>query len=441
MNEKKYGLFSLSNMCIGGAIGAGVFALVGAGIGITGRSAAFAMVLGTIMYAFTYIPILFLSAAIPLQGGSYSQSAILLPKILVGINAITLVIPFLTMSMMGISMADYVVQMIPGISRFHTLIAAVLLSLFFIANMLGDTMVSRIQNVLTVTMLIALACYIIIGMFHLERGAFDFQSSSFMINGIGGFISAVALFSMAGSGPEAAIQYTRITKNPRKNVPLAMIISVVTISVVYFLICIVAGGVLPVEEVAGQSLGITAKAFLPLPLYLFFMIGGAIFALATSLNNTIASIKYPIIEATNDGWFPGFMGKTNKHGVPLGLFGIAYAVSMFTILTGVSLANIANFMLAGAYILGLLNIVYQYRLPKKFPVEWKNSTYHVPNAVFYTFNTLSLIVSVYFAYTNLISLTAPLMIGNIVFVVLCFLYSYYRIKSNKVDMEYLNHME
>lgn len=83
MNEKKYGLFSLSNMCIGGAIGAGVFALVGAGIGITGRSAAFAMVLGTIMYAFTYIPILFLSAAIPLQGGSYSQSAILLPKILV----------------------------------------------------------------------------------------------------------------------------------------------------------------------------------------------------------------------------------------------------------------------------------------------------------------------------------------------------------------------
>ncbi len=435
-NEKKYGLFSLTNMCVGGAIGAGVFALVGIGIGITGRSAAYAMILGVILYAFTYIPTLFLSAAIPLKGGSYSQSAILLPKVLVGVNALTLVMPFLTIAMMGISMADYLISLIPGLSSFHTVIAAVLLSAFFLANMLGDTMVARVQNILTVVMLVALGCYIVIGLGNLQPGALSFSDSTFMTGGTAGFLSAVALLSMAGSGPEAAIQYTQVTKNPRRTVPMAMLLSVLIISIVYFLICVVAGGVLPIEEVAGQPLGVAAKQFLPVPLYIFFMIGGAIFALGTSLNNTIACIKYPIIEATNDGWFPQFMGKTNKRGVPLGLFSIAYAIAMFTILTGISLESIVNFMLAGAYILTVLLVIFQYRLPVMFPEEWKNSTFHVPDAVFYIINTISLLVAVYFAYTNLTSLNLPLMIGNIIFIILCFAYSFYRIKAGKIHMEY-----
>lgn len=257
-----------------------------------------------------------------------------------------------------------------------------------------------------------------------------------MTGGTAGFLSAVALLSMAGSGPEAAIQYTQVTKNPRRTVPMAMLLSVLIISIVYFLICVVAGGVLPIEEVAGQPLGVAAKQFLPVPLYIFFMIGGAIFALGTSLNNTIACIKYPIIEATNDGWFPQFMGKTNKRGVPLGLFSIAYAIAMFTILTGISLESIVNFMLAGAYILTVLLVIFQYRLPVMFPEEWKNSTFHVPDAVFYIINTISLLVAVYFAYTNLTSLNLPLMIGNIIFIILCFAYSFYRIKAGKIHMEY-----
>lgn len=439
--SKKYGLFSLTNMCVGGAIGAGVFALVGIGIGLTGRSAAYAMVLAVILYAFTYLPLLFVSAAIPLKGGSYSQSAILLPKVLVGVNAVTLVMPFLTIAMMGISMADYLVELVPAFSGYHTLISAILLSVFFLVNMIGDTMVARVQNVLTIVMLVALGVYIVVGLGNLQPNALSFSSPEFLTNGVAGFFSAIALLSMAGSGPEAAIQYTQVTKNPRRTVPVAMLLSVTIVMVVYFLICVVASGVLPVAEVAGMSLGASAKVFLPLPLYIFFMVGGAIFALATSLNNTIACIKYPIIEATNDGWLPKFMGKTNKRGVPFGLFLIAYAVAMFTILTGISLESIVNFMLAAGYILSVLIVVFQFKLPKKFPNEWKSSTFHVPNGVFYVVNTLALVVGVYFAYTNLISLTPPLLIGNIVFILLCFAYSYYRIRAGKVHMEYLEEMD
>lgn len=439
--NKTYGLFSLTSMCVGGAIGAGIFALAGIGIGLTGRSAPYAMILAVLLYAFTYIPLLFISSAIPLKGGSYSQSAILLPKILVGVNAITLVMPFLTIAMMGISMADYLIALIPVLSKYHTLVSAVLLSVFFLVNMIGDDTVARVQNILTIIMLVALGIYIVVGLGNLEPGALSFTSPSFLTGGRAGFFAAVALLSMAGSGPEAAIQYTQATKNPKRTVPLAMVLSVAVITVVYFLICLVAGGVLPVEQVAGMSLGVSAKAFLPTPLYVFFMIGGAIFALGTSLNNTIACIKYPIIEATNDGWFPKFMGKTNKRGVPLYLFVLAYIVAMFTILTGISLANIVNFMLAGAYILSVLMVCFQFRLPKMFPEEWKKSTFHVPDAVFYVLNALSLIVSAYFAYTNLISLTPGLIVGNFVFIVLCFGYSFYRIKAKKIHMEYLQDMK
>ena len=78
----------------------------------------------------------------------------------------------------------------------------------------------------------------------------------------------------------------------------------------------IAAGVLPVADVANKSLALVAEAIMPKPIYIFFIVGGAMFALLTTLNASIGWMCRPIVQAAKDGWYPDFVAKTNKHGAP-----------------------------------------------------------------------------------------------------------------------------
>ncbi len=50
-----------------------------------------------------------------------------------------------------------------------------------------------------------------------------------------------------------------------------MIISTVSVAVLYAFMATIAAGVLPVEQVANQPLTLVAEKILPKPLYMFFL--------------------------------------------------------------------------------------------------------------------------------------------------------------------------
>lgn len=47
-----------------------------------------------------------------------------------------------------------------------------------------------------------------------------------------------------------------------------------------------------------------AKEILPSVLYVFFVVGGAMFALVSTLNSQLAWATKPVMQACVDGWFP-----------------------------------------------------------------------------------------------------------------------------------------
>ncbi len=82
------------------------------------------------------------------------------------------------------------------------------------------------------------------------------------------------------------------------------------------LIGIVASGVLPVEDVAFENLTLVAKEIFPTWLYLFFVFGGAVFALLTTLNGTLSWVTRGLQAAARDGWLPEKVAEENKAGTP-----------------------------------------------------------------------------------------------------------------------------
>lgn len=64
-------------------------------------------------------------------------------------------------------------------------------------------------------------------------------------------------------------------------------------ALIYGPMAVVAAGVLPIEQVANKNLALVAQAIFPNWLYVIFIIGGAVFAIATSLISGIAMMRLP----------------------------------------------------------------------------------------------------------------------------------------------------
>lgn len=80
-----------------------------------------------------------------------------------------------------------------------------------------------------------------------------------------------------------------ITKNPKRTIPMGIIVTCVVVSIVYGLMSYVAAGVLPYEQIAGQNLSVTASAIMPNhAFFAFFVIGGGVCAIISSFLAVLA---------------------------------------------------------------------------------------------------------------------------------------------------------
>lgn len=79
--EKKMGLIDLVFMGMGGCIGAGIFSMLGVGIGLTGRSVALAFIIAMIFKMTQQVRMIIMASMFSLSGGMYSQNALILTPV------------------------------------------------------------------------------------------------------------------------------------------------------------------------------------------------------------------------------------------------------------------------------------------------------------------------------------------------------------------------
>ena len=169
------------------------------------------------------------------------------------------------------------------------------------------------------------------------------------------------------------------------------------------LVGIVAACVLPVEEVAGVNISVVAKSVFPAPIYLFFVIGGAWFALLTTLNGTLSWTTRSLQRAAMDGWLPEACAKENKGGTPVILLLFFFVVGIIPIVTGMNTSDIANMGTGCGKLTDLLMVYACFRLPKVFPEEYRKSALYMSPA---KLNAALAVVFVVLAATSYVSLSS-----------------------------------
>jgi amino acid transporter len=193
--------------------------------------------------------------------------------------------------------SDWFSQPLP---RIITIVFITLILAFI--NHIGVKNTTRVNNFLTIAKVLPLLLFIAVGVFFIAPENFEIKH----VPEFSSFSSTVLLLVFAFGGFESVLVNSGEVKNPKKNLPFALILASTIIVVIYILIQIVSIGTLPnlassekpLAEAAGLFMGKTGATIIAI---------GALFSITGTLNAVMlvgSRLPYAFSEEKQ---LPGFL--------------------------------------------------------------------------------------------------------------------------------------
>ncbi|CAB1240375.1 MAG: APC family permease [Oscillospiraceae bacterium] len=441
------GRTELYALAVGQVIGAGVITLIVPAIKMTGYSAWLAYLIAIVMGFIMVLPYVFVSSALRLGGGNYSMLCELAGPTTSGIFAFSYLTQCLSLSLFGTAAAAYLGDVIPSLggTTARIIVGVVLLTIFFIVNLLGVDIMAHAQKLMTWLLIAALLLFAIVGIFKMKLPIFNFSDPNFLINGwgitfdkgqiSGGFTGAILLFVYSCQGYYMTIAYGRDAKNAKRDIPAAMLMTVPTLIFLYVGVAMAGVGVMNVSEYGNSTtLVFAAQRIFPTWLFYFFIIGGPIMALLSTLNSSFAYNAITIGQSCDDGWLPASFGKKNAKGSRVFILAFMYVLGIIPIIFNLSITVITNMVQIFTSFFAFLNFVAIIRLPKKYPEAWGKCRLHVSNGFYYTICVLSLVGAIVVFWKSCLSMTPALAIANVAALLVTAAIGIWRAKRGNIEI-------
>lgn len=413
-------------MAVGQIIGSGIMVLTGIVIGLTGHGTPYAFILGALLAIATCIPFIILTSTIPASGAGYTYV-----KRLMGDKAGFMYIGMFVLSQVLIAtfakgFASYFCSIFTGFNE--AVVAMAALVLCTIINMVGLKSSALVQKIMVAFLFLSLFLFIAFGLPKVDWSTLSLAAQNVMPEGPKNFLTGIALLSFACGGAKFIAENGDDIENPSTTIPKVIILSTSIVAVFYALIGIVAAGVLPLEMVVFENLTHVAKEIFPTWLYLFFVFGGAMFALLTTLNGTLSWVTRGLQAASREGWLPEKCAEENKNGVPVILLMVFFLMGALPIITGMDLTLISNMGIGTDMLTEFMVLLACWKLPDVLPEEYKKSNFYMKKGTLHAVLIFVGILMLGTSYVNLSDLTVPAAIACLVYVAVLFVYTQLRYK-------------
>lgn len=408
---RNIGFWPLMGIAYGQIIGAGIMTQTGIAIGMTGTGVVLAYIISAVCTTFQNFPTAILGATVPVSGGEYRYISRLRGKKWGFVYLATYVVSKLTIALYALSCASYLVAFLTGISE--QIIAICLLVAAFAINLLGTKQSAFVTTGITALLLLGMALFLFYGLPKTDI-AYVFDPSNLMAHGPGNLLSAIALLSFATGGAQVIGNMGSEIIDPQKNMPKVIIISTVTVGIMYALVAMVASGVLPLEVVSNQNLSLVAADVMPGWAFTYFTLAAGAGATAKTLNVTLSWSPKPILVACDDGMLPRSWGTVSKRGVPYKILIAFFFIGLIPLLAGMDISLISKM---GTAISLLSKLMFSYaflNLPKKYPEAFARSEMKVSEGTVKILGYGSIILSAIFSASLIIELPTAAKIGFVI---------------------------
>src|SRR6478752_7792163 len=365
---------------IAAMIGGSIFVLTGPAIGLAGSAVILAFIINAIITLFTAMGYAELGSAMPEAGGGYLWVREGLPRPNAFISGwMAWLAHIIAGSLYAVGFGSFFVSFLHttniltinnlfGFIPLDKLVAVLAIVVFTYINIKGTSETGKAGTIVTVVQLGAIISIIIAGLWSMSNSP-NWQSNfaNFMPMGIGGLVSAMGLTFIAFEGYEIIVQTGEEVKNPKRNIPRAIFISLGAVVVLYCLIAFVSiGAIFPAGidswMYIGKSgeLGIMKAAELLVPYGAFIVLGGGLISTLAALNATTfssARVAFAMGRNYNMPYQLSAIHKKNKtpyvailisgiimaimaYGLPLGQIAVASGVIFLLLFTQVNISVI-----------------------------------------------------------------------------------------------------
>jgi APA family basic amino acid/polyamine antiporter len=333
--KRAVGSLDLTALGIGAVIGTGIFVVIGEGIGDAGPAVILSFILAAVTCLFSALSYAELASSIPVSGSAYTYAYATLGELVAWIIGWDLILEY------GVSVAAVAVGWGGNLNEFlenafnFTLpesistaredggvlnlpaVAIVFAVMFLLTRGVRET--ARANLIMVGIKLAVLAFFIVVAFF----AAFNTDNlQPFASNGVDGVVTAASVIFFAYIGFDAVSTGAEEAKNPSRDLPIAIVGSLVICTVIYILVSIAAVGSLdakslqesdaPLAAALDEGAGISWAASL--------LAFGALVAITSVLLTIFYGQTRIFFAMARDGLMPRGIAKVNpRTGTPVAL--------------------------------------------------------------------------------------------------------------------------
>ena len=306
---RSLGLLDIIMVGIAAMIAGAIFILIGPAINLAGGAVIVAFAINGLITLFTAMGYAELGSAMPEAGGGYLWVREGLPRPNAFISGwMAWLAHIVAGSLYAVGFASFLDSLLKmlglvgtepflGIFPFEKVMAVACVVAFTYINIKGTSETGKTGNIVTIIQLGTIGALIVAGFWSMYvHPNWNNNFSDFMPNGIGGLVAAMGLTFIAFEGYEIIVQTGEEVKNPKKNIPRAIFISLGLVVALYSLVAFVSiGGIFPEGKPAwqfvgeNQELGVMKAAESLLPYGAFIVLAGGIVSSLAGLNATTFS--------------------------------------------------------------------------------------------------------------------------------------------------------
>ncbi len=428
--KKELGLFDVFAISTGAMFSSGFFLLPGLASQYTGPSVFLAYFIAGLLILPAMFSMAEIATALPRSGGAYfflDRSLGPMMGTIGGLGTYFALMFKTSFAIIGIGAYAAIFWEVPVKT------VAIMATLFFMSvNLIGAKKTSNVQNFFVTFLLLVLAAFIIDGVYtiffteKINNPEVNSHFSPFLTNGFEGLLVTAGFVFVSFIGLTKIASVAEEIKNPERNIPLGMLLSLTITCLVYVLGVFVMVAVIEPSKLASE-LAPAATAvkmtftWMPGKLAVFLMTGAAMAAFASTGNaGLLSSSRYPFAMG-RDNLLPPIFSKVGKNGTPLNAILITTGGIIFFILI---LSEEGIVKLASAFQLIIFMLInFSVIVFRKSKIESYDPGYHSPlyPAMQVAGIIISLVLIIYMGWMPVIFSSVVIFAG--------YLWYYYRVRK------------
>ncbi len=331
---------------IGAVVGVGIFVATGTGAHLAGPAVIISFILAGIVACLCALCYCELSTMFPVAGSTYSYSYIVFGEIIAMIIGWCLTAEYLVacsavasgwsgtfvgiLKSMGMTLPAAFTSS-PSKGGIVDLPAILIIALITFILFYGMKESARVNNIIVGIKIAIIVIFVALGVGHIDTANYQ----PFAPFGFGGIFAATATIFFSFIGFDAISTAAEEAENPKRDIPLGLIICLIAVTVLYVAVAVVLTGMVPYNEIISENAVPGALARVGINWGAALVGTGAILGMISTIMVVLYGQVRIFMVMSRDGLLPKLFSKVHPtHKTP----------HISTMITGIIAAVIAGFL-------------------------------------------------------------------------------------------------